>query len=74
MKALEEFSEMGLLALRLCEDILELLPELPEKAELFADSIENKVRSIQKWAEIDAVTSPQVQTLQRMKTGVERWL
>lgn len=74
MKPLEQFSDRGKLCLQLCNEILELLPDLPERAEEFADSVEEKVLGIKKWAEIDCVTEKQVRSLENMKGGVERWL
>ena len=68
------FSDWGREALELCEDILEALPELPERAEEFADSVEEKTLQIKKWAEIDAVTDGQLIALRNMKKGVYKWI
>lgn len=74
MKPLEQFSESGREALQLCEDILEMLGDLPERAAEFSESVEDKVLSIMKWAEIDSVTEAQLQALRNMQRGVEKWL
>lgn len=62
-------------ALALCDEIRELLDDLPERADDFATSVEEKVDSIAEWiADNEHVTPAQLQALENMKAGCERWL
>jgi hypothetical protein len=62
-------------ALALCKSILELLPDLPERAEEFAAGIEERVSSMQAWIESAGTATPaQIRALENMKAGVEKWL
>jgi hypothetical protein len=62
-------------ALALCEEIRELLPDLSDRADDFATSVEEKVDSIAEWiADNEHVTDPQWTALENMKAGCERWL
>lgn len=59
----------------LCEEILDSIGDLPERAEDFASSVSEKVESIQEWIEEnDHVTEAQMDALENMKSGVERWM
>jgi hypothetical protein len=59
----------------LCEAIYEMIDELPERAEEFGDSVKNKTLDIQKTIEDrNAATPAQVQALENMKAGLERWI
>jgi hypothetical protein len=61
--------------LELCDEILELVDDLPEKAEEFADSVRNLVLSmrgsIEQWGR---ATVGQKTALENVKRGVENWL
>ena len=62
-------------AINLCEEIISLLDDLPEKAEDFGYSIEEKVENIQMWIEQNAhVTPSQFDALDNMLSGVNKWL
>lgn len=62
-------------ALALCEEIRELLPDLPDAADDFATSIKEKIDSIAEWiADREHVTPAQLSALENMKAGCERWL
>lgn len=76
MKSIEEFSDLGHEAVQLCENISELIQELPETeaAQNFGDGIEQTTLSIKKWADIDQVTEKQVQALRNMHAGLEKWV
>lgn len=61
-------------AFELCNDILELIPEVPEAGEDFAASVEDKVMGIQRTIEErKIVTEKQLDALENMKAGVARW-
>lgn len=61
--------------LDLCNTILELLDDLPEKAEDFAESVRIKVLGIHQCIEdFDNVTLGQSQALENMLEGVKKWL
>lgn len=62
-------------AIEQCDNILELIEELPDRAEDFGDSIRTKVESMREWiVEHDHVTEAQQQSLDNMENGVLRWL
>ena len=62
-------------ALALCDEIRELLDDLPERADDFAASVEEKVDDMAEWiADNEHVTPAQLQALENMKAGCERWL
>lgn len=62
-------------AIEQCENILELLDDLPERAEDFADSVREKVESIKGWIEEnDHVTDGQINALDNMEGAVLRWI
>lgn len=62
-------------AIALCDEILELLPQLPERAEDFRASVEEKVTGIRATVEErEDVTEAQATALGNMRAGVERWL
>lgn len=61
-------------ALEVADAILLLLPELPEKAEEFVESVEGKVESIRGWVEDNEhVTEKQESALDNMLRGAEKW-
>ncbi len=61
-------------ALEMCDSILELVLDLPEKAEEFADSIQTKAIDIKEFIEKNnKVTSGQFSALENMKRGAEKW-
>jgi hypothetical protein len=61
--------------IQLCDHILDLLDELPEAAEEFADSVKAKVIDIHDWIEAkNHITDSQYHALERMLAGVEKWL
>ena len=62
-------------ALELCEEIEELLDELPDRAEEFATSVGEKVADMREWIEDNEhVTPKQLDALENMKAGCENWL
>lgn len=62
-------------ALALCATVLDILPDLPERADDFRESVKEKVESIADWiADREHVTDEQVKALQNMKHGCEAWL
>jgi hypothetical protein len=62
-------------AVELCKELTAELADLPERAENFAASVEEKVLSIQEWIEENKhVTTKQLEALQNMQSGVSRWL
>lgn len=62
-------------AVEQCDNILELIEELPERAEEFGDSVREKVESMKAWiVEHDHVTEAQQQSLTNMESAVLRWI
>jgi len=62
-------------ALELADSILEKITDLPERAEEFGDSVESKVISISETIESrNHVTPAQMNALENMLAGVERWI
>ena len=62
-------------ALQIGKEILEKITDLPERAEDFAISVEQKTNSIIKWVEDnDHATEKQINSLQNMNAGVDKWL
>jgi hypothetical protein len=62
-------------ALELCSEILGLLDDLPDRAEDFAASVEEKVQSMQEWIEEHGDCTANMGTaLENMHAGVLRWL
>lgn len=58
-----------------CHDILEDLEVLPEAAEEFVESVQDKVLGIMETVEVtDRVTVGQRIALENMRGGVDRWL
>jgi hypothetical protein len=61
-------------ALALCDEIQEILEELPEKAQKFRNSVESKVQDMRDWiAEHQHCTPKQYEALKNMKKGAEAW-
>lgn len=61
-------------ALATCDNILDSLDDLPERAEDFRESVKEKVSSIREWIEKNKeVTAAQLKALQNMEDGVARW-
>lgn len=61
-------------ALDLCEELLDLLPTLPEEAGEFSQSVFEKTASIQSWiATHNEVTDKQAKALTNMLKGAKRW-
>ena len=62
-------------ALELCEEIQDLLEELPDRAEDFGQSIGEKVSDMTQWIEEnERVTPRQVNALENMRSGCEKWI
>jgi Fe-S-cluster formation regulator IscX/YfhJ len=62
-------------AVELCTEIVAELADLPERAENFVESVEEKVLSIQDWIEDNKhVTDKQIEALKNMHLGVQKWL
>jgi len=56
------------------KELLELLKELPEAADDFAVSVEEKALSIMEWAEENKhVTEGQIVALENMRKGALKW-
>ncbi len=60
--------------LDLCRNILEMLDELPDRAQEFRESVESKVLDIMRVAEVRQLSRRQMEMLENMMAGVERWL
>lgn len=62
-------------ALAHCESILEKLDDIPDRGQDFAESVREKVESIQAWVEEHGdATQAQLDALQNMEDGVDRWI
>lgn len=64
-------------ALDLCEEILDLLDDLPttDAAIEFGESVKERVTSIQTWIEDNEFVTPkQVEVLENTKSGVAKWI
>lgn len=62
-------------AVELCNDILTLCDDLPERAAEFGESITNKVLEMKEWISVrQHVTGNMIDSLENMKSGVEKWL
>mgnify|MGYP001358390566 CR=1 FL=1 len=62
-------------ALEEIRDVLADVELLPERAEGFAASVEEKLDSMAAWIEENEhVTDAQMTAIANMRTGVERWL
>ena len=62
-------------AIVLCDEILELIEELPDDAEDFGMQVGERVDDIKEWIEDnERCTDPQATALENMKAGVERWI
>lgn len=61
-------------ALALCDELLGKIEDLPSRAADFAESVEEKIKSIREWIEEhDDVTDNQVRALENMGAGIDRW-
>jgi hypothetical protein len=61
-------------ALELCKELLAELADLPERAEDFVASVEEKVLSIMGWIEENEhVTPKQIKALENMLAGTTKW-
>lgn len=70
----EEFTEWET-ALETCDEILSDCDDIPENGKDFAESVREKVENIKEWiVNNGAVTDNQLNALENMKYGVERWL
>lgn len=59
----------------LCEDLLERIDELPERAEVFTESVRETVSGIMLTIESKNVVTPnQIRALENIADGVNRWL
>ncbi len=59
---------------KLCDEILELIPDLPEKAEEFGASVEEKTLNIKEWIETNNMVTPaQIKALKNMMKGLSKW-
>jgi hypothetical protein len=62
-------------ALELCDEIEEMLQDLPDRAAAFAQSVGEKIEDMGRWIEENEhVTQNQIDALQNMKSGCEKWL
>lgn len=62
-------------AVALCDDVLELIDDLPERAEEFAEGVREKVASIKETIKLSERVSPaQVNAIRNMEAGIRKWL
>lgn len=63
-------------AIEVCEEIIEdLIPQLPERAEDFRNSIEEKMRDVQDWIiERNHVTDAQSSMIENTRAACWRWI
>lgn len=62
-------------ALDLCKEIEELLQDLPDRADDFSRSVGEKIEDMGRWIEENEyVTQNQIDALQNMKSGCEKWI
>jgi len=62
-------------ALTLANEILANIEELPEAAEDFGASIQEKIESMAEWIETnERVTPKMISALSNMHAGVEKWM
>lgn len=60
-------------AVDLCDEILELCEDVPDRSGDFATSVTEKVESIREWiCEHDHVTEKQMASLENMKSHIQR--
>lgn len=58
-----------------CQELLDMLDDLPDRAADFAESVREKTQSIAEWIEENEhVTQAQCEALNNMESGAERWL
>lgn len=58
-----------------CQELLDMLDDLPDRAADFAESVREKTQSIAEWIEENEhVTAAQCEALDNMQSGAERWL
>ena len=63
------------LALRDIEEALETIQELPDRAEDFANSVDEKLRSIHEWVtEHKHITDAQQEAVANMTGAIDNWL
>ena len=57
------------------DEILETLPDLPERAFDFASSVHDTLENMRDWiVENEHVTDPQVAAIENIDAGVQKWL
>lgn len=62
-------------ALAFCKELLSDLDDLPERAEDFAHSVQEKVESMSEWIDSNStVTDRMSAALENIRRGVDRWL
>lgn len=62
-------------AIETADEILEICDELPEAGDEFRQSVEEKTRRIRAWIqEHEHCTDKQVNALENMHRGAEKWL
>ena len=62
-------------AVALCDDVLEPIDDLPERAEEFAEGVREKVASIKETIKLSERVSPaQVNAIRNMEAGIRKWL
>lgn len=72
---MEQNKESVTMAMQIGKEIMDKLSDLPERAEEFAISVEQKTVSIIKWVEEnDHATDKQINSLQNMNAGIDKWL
>ena len=61
-------------ALEYCNELLELLEELPDAAADFVDGVSERVTSMLEWIEDNEhVTENQIVALENMRRGADKW-
>ena len=62
-------------AIELCDTILSLCEQLPEKAEEFKEGVTQRTQNLRDWIEEnERCTGPQARALQNIEEGVRAWL
>lgn len=62
-------------AIKDIDEILETLPDLPERAFDFASGVSDTLESIRAWIlENEHVTEPQADAIENIDAGVQKWL
>jgi hypothetical protein len=62
-------------AISICEEIFDLIMDVPDAGIEFAEGVKDRTKGIQSWIEEHKhCTDKQLEALQNMKAGLERWV